>query len=194
VLESIRAALLHFDLWVWHYLNNEWHNDLLDGIIPFFRNQYFWIPLYLFLLVFMPLHYRKRGWIWCFGFVIAFALADKISAGMIKPLFARVRPCNTPQLQSVVHLIVECGSGLSFPSSHATNHFAMGSFMAATIGRSYRWVAYASIFWAALISYSQVYVGVHFPLDVLCGGLLGATIGLFIASLFNRRVGRLERL
>ncbi len=192
--ESVLLPLLRFDLWAWHYLNNVWHNDALDGIIPYFRNQYFWAPVYLFLMVFMPYHYGRKGWLWCAGFLLSFVFADQISAHYIKPWVQRPRPCNTPGLQDAVHLIVECGSGLSFPSSHATNHFAMGVFLAATLGRRYRWVGVAAVLWATLIAYSQVYVGVHFPLDVLCGGGIGATIGGLLARLFNRRVGVLERL
>ncbi|MGN6568999.1 MAG: phosphatase PAP2 family protein, partial [Flavipsychrobacter sp.] len=104
----------------------------------------------------------------------------------VKPFIHRLRPCNNPNLVSMVHLLVPCGSGLSFPSSHATNHFALGVFMAMSIQKVAKWIWPAAIFWAALVSYSQVYVGVHFPLDVTCGAMLGTAIGIFTGKIFNR--------
>ncbi len=185
---------MQWDLNAWFYLNVDWTNDFLDAVIPYVRNQFFWVPLYLFLAVFMLFHYGKKGLIWCGGFLISFALADFISASLIKPFVQRLRPCNTPELQDLVHLIVNCGSGLSFPSSHATNHFALGSFMAVTLGKPYRWVRWAGLLWALLIGYSQVYVGVHFPGDVIAGGIIGTLIGWLVGRLYNNKVGVLPRL
>ncbi len=162
--------------------------------MPYFRNQYFWVPVYLFLFIFMPLNYRRRGWYWLGGFLVAFALADYTSASIIKPLAGRLRPCNTPDLQPYVHLLVGCGSGLSFPSSHAANHFAFAAFISGTLGRTYPGVRKWAWIWAALVGYAQVYVGVHFPLDVAFGGLLGALLGGGVSRFYNRRFGPLERL
>lgn len=186
--DSIHDLVIKWDHTVWYYLNTQWHNSFLDFVIPFIRNQYFWAPLYFFLLVFIPYKFGKKGWLWCLFYLIAFALSDEISVNVIKPFFHRVRPCNNPYLSSVVHLVVECGSGYSFPSAHAANHFSMGLFMAITLGRKWKWVWPAAIAWALLVSYAQVYVGVHFPLDITCGGILGIVIGIIIGKIFNRYV------
>lgn len=188
-MESLRQALVLWDLKVWYYLNVAWTNSFLDAVIPFVRNQYFWAPLYLFFLVFMPYNYRRRGWFWCVGFLLCFAMADYVSASLIKPFLHRTRPCNNPYLSELVHLLVPRSSGYSFPSSHASNHFAMGVFVACTLGKQHRWIAIVALLWALLIAYAQVYVGVHFPLDVICGGALGAAIGLAVSRFFNRRYG-----
>ena len=90
-------------------------------------------------------------------------------------------------LVGLVHNIVPCGAGFSFPSSHAANHFALAVFSAITLGHLGRWIWYVAILWAALVSYAQVYVGVHFPLDVTCGGLLGIAAGLFTAKIFRAK-------
>ena len=185
---------MQWDLNAWFYLNVEWNNEFLDAVIPYVRNQFFWVPLYLFLAVFLLFHYGRKGLIWCVGFLLSFGLADFISASLIKPNVGRLRPCNTPELQDLVHLIVECGGGLSFPSSHATNHFALGTFMAITLGKPYPWVRWAGPLWALLIGYSQVYVGVHFPGDVLFGGILGSLIGWGVGRVYNRKIGVLHRL
>jgi membrane-associated phospholipid phosphatase len=185
MLKKIHDLLINWDHTAWYYLNTQWHCAFLDAIVPFLRNQYFWSPLYFFLLIFVPYKFGRRGWLWCFAFLIAFALSDQISVNVIKPFFHRVRPCNNPYLANVIHLIVECGSGLSFPSAHAANHFSMGVFSAVTLGRIAKWVWPVALTWAILVSFAQVYVGVHYPLDVTCGGLLGVVIGLTVGKIFN---------
>ena len=179
--------LLHYDRIAWYYLNTQWHNAFLDFVMPFLRNQWFWAPLYLFLAIFMPRTFGKYGWLWCAGFIITFGLSDQLSAHLLKPIFNRIRPCNDPALSSLVHCIVPCGSGKRFPSSHAANHFALAVFSAMTLGRMARWVWAAGLLWAASVAYAQVYVGVHFPLDVTAGGLLGAGVGWCTGTLFNKR-------
>lgn len=186
---GIRELVVKIDHAIWYYLNTQWHTPFLDTIIPFFRNQYFWIPLYLFLLIFIPFKFGRKGWAWCLAYIIVFALADQTAAHLIKPFFHRLRPCNNPLLAQKIHLLVECGSGYSFPSAHAANHFAMGIFSAITLGRFAKWVWPVAITWALLVSYSQVYVGVHFPVDVTCGGMIGATIGMIFGRIFNSHIG-----
>ncbi len=193
-VNALRHLFKELDWAMWFYLNTEWHNRFLDFMLPFLRNQFFWMPLYLFLVLFMPLNYRRRGWLWIGGFLLSFALADYISASVIKPYVGRLRPCNTPELQRYIHLLVECGAGKSFPSSHASNHFAFATFIAATLGRAYPGIRKWVFLWASLVAYSQVYVGVHFPMDVLCGAGLGILIGKVTSRIYNRRVGVLEPL
>ncbi len=185
MLEKLHEILMYLDYNTWYYVNTVWHNDFLDALVPFFRNQWTWVPLYLFLLVFMLKNFGYRGVLWCLFFVGTFAISDQISAHFLKPIFQRVRPCNDPNLASLVHIIVPCGSGYSFPSSHAANHFSLGIFSALTLRHSVRWIWPIALFWAFSVSYAQVYVGVHFPLDVAFGGLLGAGVGVITAKLFR---------
>ncbi|MBK8699845.1 MAG: phosphatase PAP2 family protein [Saprospiraceae bacterium] len=88
-------------------------------------------------------------------------------------------------------MLVRCGSGYSFTSSHATNHFAIATFLSFSLGTFLRKVRTPLFTWAGVISLAQVYVGVHFPLDVLCGGLLGFSVGLFWAWVFMRYYGHI---
>jgi len=182
-------TILSWDHTLWYYMNTQWHNSFLDCVVPFLRNQWFWAPLYLFLLLFMPSKFGKNGWIWCSIFLVSFILSDQISATLLKPHFHRLRPCNNPALAGIIHLLVECGGGYSFPSSHATNHFSMGVFMAATLGKVAKWVVPVAILWATLVSFAQVYVGVHYPLDVTCGAILGTCIALCTGKFFNHYFG-----
>jgi undecaprenyl-diphosphatase len=186
LIDKLKHFILYLDYNCWYFLNTQWHNSFFDLIIPFFRNQWFWAPLYLFLLIFMPLNFGKKGWFWCLAFLISFGLSDSISADVIKPFFHRARPCNTLSLSSVIHLIVPCGSGYSFPSSHAANHFCLAFFAAVSLKPLFKWIWWVALPWAILVSYAQVYVGVHFPLDVTCGALLGIAIGTCTGFLFKR--------
>ena len=183
------AWLESLDIQFWFYLHSAWRSPFLDAVMPYVRNQFTWAPLYLFLLVFMPYNFGKRGWIWLIGFLLCFALGDIISGGILKPLpyIQRVRPCNDPRLTEYLHLIVPRSSGWSFPSSHATNHFALGTFAAVTLHGRLKWLWPIPMLWALAVGYAQVYVGVHFPFDVVAGSALGAVIGLFVATLYNKR-------
>lgn len=183
---EIIDKLIEWDYLIWLRLNAMWHTPFLDAIIPFIRNKWTWAPLYLFLLIFMPANYRKQGVMWLVFFLLTFALADYISASIMKPYFQRVRPCNNYHFAQIVHNIVHCGSGYSFPSSHAANHFGLAVFMGITLKQHFKWVWFAVIPWAIAVAYAQVYVGVHYPGDVLVGGILGTLCGIITGKVFNR--------
>lgn len=117
--------------------------------------------------------------------IIALALAsigmaDGISSHILKPLVSRIRPCNLTELASDIHLRIHCSGGFSFPSSHAANHFALAMFIGLALYKTNPWFLRIGLLWAAIISFAQVYVGVHFPIDVFSGMLLGCGIGLFL--------------
>lgn len=193
MLENIREIIINVDHTIWRYVNATWHNDFLDAIIPYFRNQWTWAPLYLFLLVFMLSNFKWKGLFWCLFFLGTFAISDQLSARFLKPIFERLRPCNHLDLKNIVHIIVPCGSGYSFPSSHAANHFALAFFSAITLQKSIKYIWWIAMFWAASVSFAQVYVGVHFPLDVFGGGIIGVIVGMITARLFNYFIARRGR-
>jgi undecaprenyl-diphosphatase len=186
---EIIQRLVEQDKKIWYKINVLWQNKILDAIAPILRNPNTWIPLYIFLAIFIPYKYGKKGFYWCIGFLVTFALSDYTSASIIKPLVHRVRPCNDATLQKTVHLLIDCGSGYSFPSAHAANHFALAFFMLISLHKQFKWVWIPSLLWAFSVAYAQVYVGVHFPLDVLFGGILGRGIGCCTGLFFNRKVG-----
>jgi membrane-associated phospholipid phosphatase len=96
---------------------------------------------------------------------------------VIKPLVHRLRPCNDPELSSQVHLLVGCGSGYSFVSSHAANHFGFALFIIILFKDRFSWITVPALLWAFLVSFAQVYVGLHYPADVTLGALIGILIG-----------------
>lgn len=175
--------ILEFDYYIFQLINQEWHNGFLDAIIPIWRNKLFWIPLYLFIFSFLLLNYAKKGAIVILCLAATIAVADVVSSRVIKPNIKRVRPCNNIQMQDEVRLMVRCGSGYSFTSSHATNHMAIAVFLILTIGGIFKWIRLPLIFWALSIGYGQIYVGVHYPIDILGGALVGLIIGILTAEL-----------
>ena len=117
-------------------------------------------------------------------FTMTFAVADFTSSSIIKKEVMRIRPCNDITFKDQVKLRVRCGSGYSFPSSHATNHFALGMFLLVVFRKRWKPIVWLSLGWAASISFAQIYVGVHYPIDILAGATLGSIIGFLTASLF----------
>lgn len=181
-------SLYGTDSALFQWINDGLSNRLFDTLLPWCRERWFWAPFYLFLLVFVLLNEAgKRRRHFLFGLLLTVAVADFTSSKVIKIWVGRARPCNDPALSSAVHLrLPGCGSGYSFPSSHAANHFAVAVYCMPFFRRFARWTAPVLFLWAALIGFSQIYVGVHYPFDVLCGALLGSCIGWLLARCFQR--------
>lgn len=179
------TELLQFDDTLFRLINGSWHHPFFDVLLPYWRSKYFWVPLYLFLLSFLVLNFKKKGILLLLGLALTLGLTDTLSSQIIKKTVRRPRPCQSEMLQAKVHLLVRCGSGFSFPSSHAANHFAIATFLALTLGKTFRKIKAPLYLWAASIAYAQVYVGLHYPFDVLAGTLLGIITGLVISLIFN---------
>ncbi|WP_069659816.1 phosphatase PAP2 family protein [Arcticibacter eurypsychrophilus] len=176
--------LLQLDHQLFLEINQRLANPFFDWVMPLFRNRYFWAPLYLFLIVFLVRNYNKYGWICIIFLLITFAISDFVSASMVKPLFERLRPCNAPDFKEEVRSLISCGSGFSFPSSHATNHFAIAVFLIVVFYHRWKPILPLALGWAFCVAFAQVYVGVHFPIDVTTGALLGSVVGYITGSTF----------
>jgi membrane-associated phospholipid phosphatase len=165
------------DVELFHLINHTIANDFLDWLAPILRDKHTWIPVYVLLLIYIVLKFKKQSFVIILCGILAGGLADSISSKVIKPMVQRIRPCNESIMQPEVKNIVGCGSGYSFPSSHASNHFALSVFLALAVWPTNRIMRTLLLFWAVSIAFSQVYVGVHYPLDVTCGAILGTVIG-----------------
>jgi undecaprenyl-diphosphatase len=192
---SIVDKLIAFDKWLMLRINNEWTNSTLDAIFPVWRESLTWIPLYVFILAFVIYNFGGKIWPWIVLLILTVICTDQLSSGLFKDLFGRLRPCRDPELMYQVRLLLNrCPVSFSFTSSHATNHFGVAMFIIATmkpIMQQWRWLFFA---WAATISYGQVYVGVHFPLDILGGATLGCTVGWAASQLYKKKYGLPELL
>ena len=189
-LLSILEELKAWDQWLFMKLNSQWTSPLLDNTLPFLRDSVFWVPLYLFLLVFVLVNFKQKAWWWIAMFVCNVALTDIISSRVFKNGFQRLRPCSDPEFVMQVRLLLQnCAGGYSFTSSHAANHFGIATFFYFTFRHIIgRWASIGFV-WATFICYAQIYVGVHYPLDILGGALIGICFGLFTGMIFNKRFG-----
>jgi len=138
--------------------------------------------LYVFIFVFFVFNYRSRGLSVMILLALTFLISDQLSSSVIKPLVQRIRPCNQNGMSDMVHLLVNCGSGYSFTSTHAANHFAIAMFLIALLYKRFRWIIPVGLFWAFSVSYAQIYVGLHFPMDIVGGGILGLAIGFIVGQ------------
>ena len=176
--------LLQFDRHLFYAINYGMSNPFFDWLMPLLRTPKFWTPLYVFIAGFCLWRYGKKGLIIIALIACSAGFADFTGASIIKPLVHRPRPCQDP-IASVTDVErVGCG-GYSFPSSHATNHFAMAVFMILLWYKRWRWIWLWGILWASVICFAQVYVGLHFPTDVFCGGIYGAFVGWLFYRLFK---------
>jgi len=171
-------------------LNHKLANPVFDVVLPYFRDSVFWVPLYLFIMAFVTLNYGKKGWWWAVAFLSTVAIADLMGTYAFKETVQRIRPCSEPGLMGNVRLVIQqCPGGYSFVSNHAANHFALATFAVLTFHKVFKQWIYLAYLWALLISFAQIYVGVHYPLDVLAGALLGVAAGTLTASVYRANFG-----
>ena len=173
-LNKIDTAIL---IWV-----HDHHNNIFDLFMPFVTDADNWILPILVLIFYLGIKGQKRGKITLVLLIIALALADSICAQLLKPFFERIRPSHYG-LEGL-HLLVSKGGKWSMPSNHAANMFSLAIVL------SYFYKKYKPLLFllAILISFSRVYVGVHFPGDVIVGGL----IGFFISTSFLILWGKIK--
>jgi undecaprenyl-diphosphatase len=179
--------ILQWDRELFNKVNGEWTNSFLDLVLPYTRNAVVWAPFYLFFIVFVTVNYKRTGLSWILFGILAIATTDLVSSWVIKENFFRLRPCGDPELAGTVRFLVNyCPQSSSFTSSHAANHFALAIFIFITL-KNYmgKWL-WLIFIWAFIISYAQVYVGVHYPLDIICGGIVGSIIGYGAAKMFTK--------
>lgn len=180
-------GLQNIDIAIFKFVNTTLSSALLDAILPWMREPLFWAPLYVFILAFMIFNFKWKSYWWIISIILTVMTADIMSSTIIKKNVKRLRPCNTEIIEVIKR--VPCGSGYSFTSSHATNHFAIAGFLIFTLGQHFRKLGVYLWSWASVISFSQIYVGVHYPFDILCGGILGTLIAFIYAYLYRKYYG-----
>ena len=171
----------HLDQQLFLFLNSL-NSPFCDKVMHAISGRIIWVPLYLAILIYLGIKYKRKFLIILLFIIIAAALADQLSVHF-KNIFQRLRPCHEPSLEGLVHIVNgECGGIFSFVSSHATNSFNVALLSLLFIKK--RWFSISIIIWASVVGYSRIYLGVHYPGDVICGSLLGALIGWSIYRLY----------
>lgn len=182
MIETIRYAEYEWFLWL-----NSFHSPVWDTIMFWVTYRFTWIPLYLYI-IYLLFKDIRADFIQSLVFVlISVGLADRITSGLMKPYFQRFRPCHDPLIQHLVHVVGNCGGQYGFVSSHASNSFALVAALI-VLFKKYKLESKMPLFllfWAIIVSYSRIYVGVHFPTDILVGGLIGFLIPFAIYPIIS---------
>lgn len=186
---SLWQKINEWDTWLFLKINTECTNSFFDNALPVWRDANTWLPLYLFLLTFTFLNFGWRGWPYIVFIAITITISDQISSNFLKDWINRPRPCNDESVKYAMRLLLNrCPSSGSFTSSHATNHFAAAVFFYCTLRPYFKKFIYLFFFWAGSIAYAQVYIGVHYPADVIGGAILGSLIGFTMAFIFKNYI------
>ena len=157
-------------------LINQAHQPWLDQPMVIISGKLTWIPLYAFLIYLLYKEHKSKVWKTILYLISTVIFADQVSSSILKPLFKRLRPCHVEAFQSWIHLPDGCGGLYGFCSSHSANAFAVAiGFYLVTQNRLMGTIL---IVWATLIAYSRIYLGAHYPLDVIMGAIVGG-IGSF---------------
>ena len=164
---------------------NGFHSPFWDTLMWHISGKLLWLPLYLGILIYLVYKYRQQCWLPLLAIGLVILLSDQIASGILKPLVERLRPSNEPSLAGLVHLVNDYHGGkYGFASSHASNTFGLAVFMMLLIHR--KWFSISILIWAIVVSYSRIYLGVHYPGDVVVGALIGCLSASFVYWLYGK--------
>lgn len=168
------------------YLNSK-HTPLWDEIMIQATDRFFWIPFYILIGIFLIWKFKKKAALLLVVIALLVIVSDLFASSLMKPLFERLRPCYNEAIKDMILAINGCGGRYGFISSHSANTFALSTFLILLLKERYK-VIYLLYLWASLVSYSRIYLGVHYPGDILGG----AVAGIFFAFIFYRIYKRVE--
>jgi len=180
IIEKIKQV----DTELFLFLNGK-HNPFFDVVMYWVSHKFFWIPLYAFFLFIAYKIYRKKVWLLALTATLAIVLSDQISTQLFKNYFLRYRPCHNLLIQAQVHVNGNCGGMYGFVSSHAANAFTIAMLLFLLFKNKINYFGILIFVWAAFVSYSRIYNGVHYPADIAVGALLGTAIGAIMFKVFQ---------
>ncbi|MEI8047448.1 MAG: phosphatase PAP2 family protein [Bacteroidota bacterium] len=172
------------------FMNGQ-HNAFFDSLMWLFSDRFFWIPLYAWFLWLLYKRYPKHYWTAIIAIALMIASSDQL-CNLFKENVMRLRPSQEPHLQSFVHVLRDYngneyrGGSFGFYSSHASNAFAVALFLIVNIAKQRKYIIPISLSYALLTAYSRIYLGVHYPVDVLTGVITGSLLGTGFAVIHNK--------
>ena len=174
--------LLSFDRSLFLSLN-ALHASWLDPVMLWASKGLMWLPLYIFLLYLAVKNFRWKTLMVLAALALMVTISDQLS-NLVKNDVHRLRPSNQPELAGSVHIVNDYRGGeFGFYSAHASNTFAVAVFLIVLFQRRYRYLYLVMLGWAALMSYTRIYLGIHYPLDIFAGAMAGCLIGWFTGQI-----------
>ncbi|UFH56944.1 phosphatase PAP2 family protein [Spirosoma sp. KNUC1025] len=180
MLQSLNK--LDTDLFLWL---NSLYAPWLDTLMLWVTERNSWIPFYALLVGWLIYRFRKQALGLLLTIIAAVAVGDQLASSVLKPLTHRLRPCHELALQKLIHPILECGGQYGFVSSHASTTFALATTLWLLLGKQYAWTKWVFL-WAAVVSYSRIYVGAHYPFDVAAGALVGILSAVLCVFIYRK--------
>lgn len=163
---------------------NSLHSEFFDPIMLWITNRNSWIPMYVIIIGTIIWSEKKKSIGILLMIIFSVIISDQVCSSILKPLVHRLRPCHEGAIQNLVHLVGNCGGQFGFCSSHAANTFALVTYLILSFGKKINGLRYL-YFWAIIVSYSRIYVGVHYPLDVLSGAGIGTLASVFCFKVYH---------
>ena len=166
------------------FLNNL-GSSTFDPFWILVSEKWFWIPLYVIFLYFLYKNFNKKSLFYILLFVALGITASDQIANIFKFGFERLRPCHDPSLEGLLRE-VKCGGKFGFYSAHSSNSFFVATYLTILLGKKIKQLPYFLFVWAAIVAYSRVYLGMHFPGDIIVGAIMGILLALFFGTLAKK--------
>lgn len=180
--------IIQEDKKVFLYLNNLGDSSF-DQFWMLISSTWIWVPLYIIFLYFLYKNHKLRSLVFILIFLAIGATVSDQLATVFKYGVARLRPCHDPTLEYHMR-IVKCGGQFGFYSAHASNTFFLASFLSILLKNKLKWFPYTIFVWAIVVSYSRIYLGVHFPIDILVGAFVGSLLGVIFGALAKKVINK----
>ncbi|MPL55812.1 hypothetical protein SDC9_01294 [bioreactor metagenome] len=172
------------------FLNNL-GSSTFDPFWILVSEKWFWIPLYVIFLYFLYKNFNKKSLFYILLFVALGITASDQIANIFKFGFERLRPCHDPSLEGLLRK-VKCGGKFGFYSAHSSNSFFVATYLTILLGKKIKQLPYFLFVWAAIVAYSRVYLGMHFPGDIIVGAIMGILLALFFGTLAKKVIKKSE--
>ena len=190
-MSNLIEEISRIDTNIFLYLNSL-HSPVMDTVMWWISYKLTWIPLYLLIIYFISKKLKWKALITVGFLILLITLSDQISYHFFKESIQRLRPCHNPMISDIVHLVKNhCGGKYGFVSSHASNSFALAIFTILFF-KNRNYLIFILI-WATVVSYSRIYLGVHYPGDVICGAVLGSLLGIIVYYLYFRFMNKYHK-